>query len=96
MTSKCHVGPCSSCSLCNTSNLRYMHPAVMKEKNREVYTLLQYLRPRLSDTACVCAPCAKQLSRNISSENFYPRWLPGFQSLLNLVTLNVILRVAKI
>ena len=71
MASKCHVGPCSAC---NTP--RYTHPAAMKEKNREVYNLLKFLWPELSDTAYVSAPCAKQLSRNVSNENFYPQWLP--------------------
>ena len=48
----------------------------MKEKQREGYTLLKKLKPDIGETECICAPCAKQLSRNTSNPNFHPRWLP--------------------
>jgi len=76
MASKLHPGQCSSCSLCKKSNPRYTHPTTMKEKQREGYTLLKIFKPNIGDTECICAPCAKQLSRNVSNPNFHPRWLP--------------------
>ena len=76
MASKLHPGQCSFCSLCKKSNPRYTHPTTMKEKQREGYTLLKLFKPNIADTECICAPCAKQLTRNISNPNFHPRWLP--------------------
>ena len=76
MASKCHGGQCSSCSLCKKSNPRYTHPITMKEKQREGYTLLKHLKPDIGETECICAPCAKQLCRNVSNPKFHPRWLP--------------------
>jgi len=58
-----HSGPCTTCELRQKANPKMKHLIQMKvqEKYKEVYQWLKSEKPTLSDTACICLPCAKQI-----------------------------------
>ena len=60
-------------SLCNQDSRRYSHPPKMKQA---VYKLICSVEgvEELDDMTCICHACYKQVDRNISNENFQPRW----------------------
>lgn len=41
-----------------------------------VYEWLKQTQPEITDTACICLPCVKQIQRNHNRPNFIPRWQP--------------------
>ena len=71
-TQKCHNGPCGPCSLCKSLSSKYTHP---ERFDTEQYKFLCEVEEReICKTDCICHCCSKQIKRNVSNENFTPRW----------------------
>ena len=68
---RCHEGRCTSCALCKRSNPKYQHLVHMEGTEHE---WLEKNEPSLSQTACICLPCIKQIKRNVNNPGFSPRW----------------------
>lgn len=72
MASKLHQGKCGPCYLCYKESTRYTHPAKMDET---IYRIICDIEKcTISSTACICHSCYKQVSRNIDTPNYHPRW----------------------
>ena len=68
---------CTPCELCHKSNPKTKHLGQMEKHvhHNVVYRWLKLNKPTISNSACICLPCIKQIQRNHDKPGFSPRWM---------------------
>lgn len=67
----------NQCTLCKQTSFRCF-TLIQNIGTQERDFINRFIESTLSDEACVCQPCMKQIKKNskTADENFRPRWLP--------------------
>ena len=64
---------CGPCQLCGTSTSSYYsHPATW---DKAISNRLYQVELSVVSDSCICRACERHIKRNISSENYKPRWV---------------------